>query len=544
MQPVGPQVLIVGAGPTGLSLALWLARAGVRSRVIERELEPPRTSRAIAVQARTLEFYRQLGIAHEAIERGRTLDALNLWVDGQRAAHIPFGDLGRARSDFPFVLMLAQDEHERLLTAELARAGVTVERGTSLKRFEAGEHSVRATLVTADGRTEITELAYLAGCDGARSVVRQGMGLQFPGGTYAHVFYVADLDAEGPGADGELHVALDEAGFLAAFPLKGDGHVRLVGAVRDGAVGDGAGPVTDERPAFTWDDVDKTILDRVGLTVRDVRWFSTYHVHHRVVERFSQGRVFLLGDAAHVHSPVGGQGMNTGIGDAVNLAWKLADVLRGRARASILETYDPERRAFALGLVATTDRLFTLATREGSLARWVRTRAVPEVLPSVFGTDLGRAYLFATVSQTRVRYRRSALSEGRAGAVHAGDRLPWFAQLGDGADDNFTPLRSRWWQAHVYGDAKPGLEDVRATCARFGIPLVRIPWRAAAGDARLEQGALYLVRPDGHLGYIDPAARAAALDDYLAGIMLEDAAADTNAMTARTPDVGVDPPAP
>jgi 2-polyprenyl-6-methoxyphenol hydroxylase-like FAD-dependent oxidoreductase len=534
----GPQVLVVGAGPTGLALALWLARAGVRLRIIEREPEAPRTSRAIAVQARTLELYRQLGIADEAIERGRTLDALNLWVDGQKAAHIPFGDIGRGRSDFPFVLMLAQDEHERLLTAELARAGVVVERGTTLKRFEAGEPCVRATLVTADGRTETTEFEYLAGCDGASSVVRQGMGLGFPGGTYAHVFYVADLDAEGPGADGELHVALDEAGFLAAFPLKGDGHVRLVGAVRDEDVGD-----AHDRPAFTWDDVDKTILERVGLTVRGVRWFSTYHVHHRVVERFAEGRVFLLGDAAHVHSPVGGQGMNTGIGDAVNLAWKLADVLRGRVHASILDTYDPERRAFALGLVATTDRLFTLATRDGTLARWVRTHALPEVLPSVFGTDLGRAYLFATVSQTRVRYRRSALSEGRAGSVHAGDRLPWFAQTVDGADDNFTPLRSRWWQAHVYGDAKPGLEDVRATCARFGIPLVQIPWRVAAGDAGLQQGALYLVRPDGHLGYVDPAARAAPLDDYLDGIMFGDAA-DAAAITARAPHVDADPHAP
>ncbi len=536
----GPQVLVVGAGPTGLALALWLARAGVRVRIIEREPEAPRTSRAIAVQARTLELYRQLGIADEAIERGRTLDALNLWVDGQKAAHIAFGDIGRGRSDFPFVLMLAQDEHERLLTGELARAGVTVERGTTLQRFEAGEHCARAALVTSDGRTENVEVDYLAGCDGASSVVRQGMGLPFSGGTYEHMFYVADLDAEGPGADGELHVALDEAGFLAAFPLKGDGHVRLVGAVRDAR---DEGVADDHRSAFTWDDVDKTVLERVGLTVRGVRWFSTYHVHHRVVDSFAQGRVFLLGDAAHVHSPVGGQGMNTGIGDAVNLAWKLADVLRGRAHASLLDTYDPERRAFALGLVATTDRLFTLATRDGALARWVRSHAVPEVLPSVFGTDLGRAYLFATVSQTRVRYRRSTLSEGRAGSVHAGDRLPWFAQTGDGAGDNFTPLRSRWWQAHVYGDPKPGLEDVRATCARFGIPLVQIPWRAAAGEAGLEQGALYLVRPDGHVGYVESVARAAALDHYLEGIMFDDSA-NALAMTARARQVGVDPPAP
>jgi hypothetical protein len=349
--------------------------------------------------------------------------------------------------------------------------------------------------------------------------VRHGLGVGFPGGTYSHVFYVADLEAEGPGTDGELHVALDDSGFLAAFPLKGDGHVRLVGTVRDAASPAGVDGSEARALTATWDDVDKSILERVGVRVRSVKWFSTYHVHHRVVERFSAGRVCLLGDAAHVHSPVGGQGMNTGIGDAFNLAWKLADVLAGRASPSILDTYEPERRAFALRLVATTDRLFTLATRDGALARWVRTRTLPHVLPSVFGTDLGRAFLFAAVSQTRVRYRQSALSKGHAGTVHAGDRLPWFAQTGDGSDDNFTPLQSRAWQAHVYGDSKPGFDAVQTACERHAIEVVRLPWRAAASSVGLESGALYLVRPDGYLGFVDPEPRGAALEDYLERIV-------------------------
>jgi 2-polyprenyl-6-methoxyphenol hydroxylase-like FAD-dependent oxidoreductase len=514
----GANVLVSGAGPTGLALALWLARAGVSVRVIERDPSPPLTSRAIAVQARTLELYRQLGIADEAIGRGRKLDALNLWLRGEKAAHIAFGDIGSGRSKFPFVLMLAQDEHERLLDAALARVGVTVERGTTLTRFEARDDSVRVFLETRYGRSEVYEAAYLAGCDGASSTVRHGLGFGFPGGTYSHVFYVADLEAEGPGADGELHVALDDSGFLAAFPLAGEGHVRLVGTVRDvtsPAGVDGVDGSEARALAATWDDVDKSIVERVGVRVRNVKWFSTYHVHHRVVERFSAGRVFLLGDAAHVHSPVGGQGMNTGIGDAFNLAWKLSDALAGRASPSILDTYESERRAFALRLVATTDRLFTLATRDGALARWVRTRTLPHVLPSVFGTDVGRAFLFATVSQTRVRYRRSALSKGHAGTVHAGDRLPWFAQTGEGSDDNFTPLKSRAWQAHVYGDAKPGFDAVQTACERHAIEVVRLPWRAAAGNVGLVSGAFYLVRPDGYLGFVDPEPRVATLEDYL-----------------------------
>ncbi|HVU51206.1 MAG TPA: FAD-dependent monooxygenase [Polyangia bacterium] len=513
--PAGTSVLVVGAGPTGLSLALWLAGAGVRVRVVERALKPPRTSRAIAVQARTLELYRQLGIADEAVARGRPLAALNLWVAGEKAAHVPFGDIGSGRSLFPFVLMLSQDEHERLLAAELDRAGVAVERGTVLTGLDARGDSVRAHLVTADGFAETCEAAFVAGCDGAGSTVRHALGLRFPGGSYDRTFWVADLDAEGPGADGELHVALDEIGFLAAFPLPGERHVRLIGTFRADEDAEDAAESRSPAPVPTWRDVDKSSLERVGIGVREVRWFSTYHVHHRVVDRFGAGRVFLLGDAAHIHSPVGGQGMNTGIGDAFNLAWKLADVLNGRAHLSLLDTYDPERRAFATRLVATTDRLFTLASRDGALARWMRTRAMPGVLPRLFGTERGRAYLFATVSQTRVRYRRSPLSQGHAGAVHAGDRLPWFAQAGDGSGDNYAPLRSRWWQAHVYGAPRPGFAEVRHACESRGIPVVQIPWRAAAAAVGLQPGALYLVRPDGYLAYVDAEARPAPIDEYL-----------------------------
>jgi len=513
--PSATSVVVVGAGPTGLSLALWLAGAGVRVRVVERAAKPPRTSRAIAVQARTLELYRQLGIADEVMARGRTLGAVNLWVAGEKAAHVPFGDIGTGRSLYPFVLMLPQDEHERILTAELDRAGVAVERGTVLTGFDARGDSVRAHLVSAEGFVETCEASFLAGCDGASSTVRHALGLGFPGGSYDRTFWVADLEAEGPGADGELQVALDEAGFFAAFPLPGEGHVRLIGTFR---TDDDAGDAREARapaPVLSWRDVDKSSLERIGLRMRDVRWFSTYNVHHRVVDRFGAGRVFLLGDAAHIHSPVGGQGMNTGIGDAFNLAWKLADVLNGRAHVSLLDTYDPERRAFAERLVATTDRLFTLASREGALARWVRTHGMPGVLPRLFGTERGRTFLFSTVSQTRLRYRKSPLSEGHAGVVHAGDRLPWFAQAGDGSGDNFAPLRSRWWQAHVYGAPKPGFAEVRDVCESRGVPVVQIPWRAAAATAGLVPGALYLVRPDGYLAYVDAEARPGPLDEYL-----------------------------
>ncbi len=190
-----------------------------------------------------------------------------------------------------------------------------------------------------------------------------------------------------------------------------------------------------------------------------MNWFSTYHVHHRVTEHFRKGRAFLLGDAAHIHSPAGGQGMNTGIGDAINLAWKLAAVLAGRAGDDLLDSYEAERIGFARRLVATTDRVFSFATAEGTLADILRTRIAPLLIPRVAAFDAVREYLFRTVSQITLNYRGGPLSRGAAGHVHGGDRLPWVRI--DGAD-NFASLASMDWQVHVYGS--PGAE-LTAWCA-------------------------------------------------------------------------------
>ena len=249
------------------------------------------------------------------------------------------------------------------------------------------------------------------------------------------------------------------------------------------------------------------------VDVSHVNWFSTYRVHHRVADTFRRGRAFLLGDAAHIHSPVGGQGMNTGIGDAVNLAWKLAAVLRGGADAAILDTYQTERIAFARRLVATTDQAFTGVTSSGALARALRLHVVPLLFPSLFALRAVRRLMFRTVSQTSINYRGSALSEGRAGSIHGGDRLPWVRIGSSEDDDNFAPLRSLDWQVHVYGDATP---DVRAACERHHMPLHAFAWTSGMARAELQRDALYLVRPDGYLALAAAGdGAAAALTAYL-----------------------------
>ena len=503
-------VLVVGAGPTGLAIALWLTALGVRMRMIDKTTEPGTTSRALAVQVRTLELYDHIGLARDIVERGRRFVAANLWVRGTKAGHVAFGDVGTGLSPFPYALILPQDEHERVLIAELAARGVEVERGTTLIDFEDRGDHVSARLRRADGTEENCGAAYVAGCDGAHSIVREILGVGFPGGTYEHLFYVADVEASGAVMDGELHVALDDADFLAVFPMKSARDARLVGTVRSEA--------ERQLDELGWDDVSAGVFARLGIDVHRVNWFSTYHVHHRVAERFVKGRAFLLGDAAHIHSPVGGQGMNTGIGDAVNLAWKFAAVLQRQAPPAILETYESERIGFARRLVATTDRAFTLVTSRGRLARVVRVHVVRRVLPGLFRSRLVRRLMFRTVSQTRVRYRESALSAGRAGAVHGGDRLPWVG-------DNFGPLTSLAWQAHVYGEPSG---EVQRACASRGLALHVFPWRRPMRRAGLARDALYLIRPDGYVALADRGSSADALERYLdtRGIRLPPAAAN------------------
>jgi 2-polyprenyl-6-methoxyphenol hydroxylase-like FAD-dependent oxidoreductase len=489
------EVLVVGAGPTGLVLALWLSHMGVTVRVVDEAQEPGTTSRALVVQARTLELYRPFGLADELVRRGRQAQAINLWARGEKRGRAEFGRMGADVSPYPFALVFPQDEHEKLLTERLAARGVRVERGTRMLSFQPGAEGLVVQLQRDGDRPTTCRASYLAGCDGARSAVRKGIGAEFEGGTYEHLFYVADVDAHGSALDGELHLDLDEADFLFTFPLPEKGRARLIGTVSDGA-----------RDQLGWDDVSQGVLRRMRIEVDRVNWFSTYRVHHRVASRFRDGRVFLLGDAAHIHSPVGGQGMNTGIGDAINLAWKLAAVLRG-ADPTVLDTYEPERIGFARRLVATTDRMFQLATTRSPAAGPIRRSLLPALMPRFFAHPSFRRFMFRVVSQTRIAYRHSWLSQGHSHGIHAGDRLPWLPE-----PDNFAPLDGVGWQAQVYGHASP---DLARTCSARGVDLHPVAWAPACAEAGFVENGLYLIRPDGYLGLVDTSASVDRLTSYL-----------------------------
>jgi len=495
-------ILIIGAGPTGLVLALWLTKLGVKVRIVDKTAEPGTTSRALGVQARTLELYRQLDLTDAVVKRGHKVPAVNLWVKGEPATRLPFERIGSDLTPYPFLHIFPQDQHERLLIDRLEAVGVSIERRTELVGFTDEGERVIARLQGSEGREETCEVSYIAGCDGARSTVRETIGTGFPGGSYRQLFYVADVEAAGRALDGELHVDLDEADFLAVFPLAGTGRARLIGTVRDERA--------DRADTLTFHDVSDRAIKHLKVDVRKVNWFSTYHVHHRVTEHFRKGRAFLLGDAAHIHSPAGGQGMNTGIGDAINLAWKLAAVLAGHAPDKLLDSYEAERIGFARRLVATTDRVFSFVTAEGRIADIIRTRIAPVVLPAAMAFEAAREYLFRTVSQITLNYRRGPLSAGAAGHVHGGDRLPWVPNDGK---DNFELLATMTWQVHVYGLAS---SELAAWCASHDVPLHVFDWRSEHEAAGLARDAIYLLRPDSYVALADPSGAPAALERYRA----------------------------
>ncbi len=494
-------VLIVGAGPTGLVLALWLTEVGVKIRIIDKAAAPGTTSRALAVQARTLELYRQLNLSDAVLAKGFKAEVTNLWVAGERKARVPLGAIGEGLTPYPYVLMFPQDEHERLLGARLEALGVSVQRQRELVDFTDDGTLVRARIRGPEGREETCEASYIVGCDGARSIVRQLTGADFPGGTYRQVFYVADIEGSGPAVNAEVNVALDEADFIAIFPMGGAGRVRLIGIVSDERA--------ERAETLTFADVSRAAIDALKVQVSKVNWFSTYRVHHRVADHFRKGRAFFAGDAGHIHSPAGGQGMNTGIGDAINLAWKLAAVLGNHAPLELLDSYEAERIVVARRLVQTTDRIFAFATAHGGVADFMRTRVAPLVMPIAMRISAVTEFMFRTVSQTMLNYREGPLADGEAGDVCGGDRLPWAPAEGI---DNYESLAAITWQVHVYGTAR---DDLVNWCNVHNLPLRVFNWAREHAAAGLARDAAYLLRPDTYVAVADPSGAPERLDRYL-----------------------------
>ena len=516
-------VLIVGAGPTGLTMASLLSRFGIPFLHIERNAEPSIHSKALVIQARTLELLEQLALTERFLEDGEHALALNMVVRGNKRAHIPLSEVGEGLTRHPYLFILEQFKTEKLFLSYLEEKKQSPRWQEELLSFRQDEESITAQIKTAEGKEETIRAKYLIAADGARSTVRNQLQLAFKGGTYENRFYVADVEVVGdiPVAPQEVSVCLWRESFLGFFPMKGTpGRFRIVGALPD---------ELQNKEVIEFEDIRKEarimgFAKETGFDLRDSLWHSVYKLHHRHVEQMSVGRAFLLGDAAHIHSPAGGQGMNTGIQDAFNLAWKLAYVLKGWSPPKLLATYHDERYPVAKALIQTTDRGFSIATSKRALPKFLRMVVAPLVFPLVIRFSFLRKRVFRLISQIGVAYLKSPLSRAKslpkAKHLKAGQRCP-DVLLADGSrlhprlqqGDFFLLCVEQPALAQALQEEMRPLYGERVSCVASSAQ------QQDEARTALEKGEIFLIRPDGYLalamGKDSPQSRQ-ALKEYLA----------------------------
>ncbi len=538
-----PAALVVGAGPTGLMMALELTRHGVPCRIIDKLPQASTTSKALAIHSRTLEVFDQLGLIDEALAHGLQEQAMNIYADGQRIMHISFEEL---RSPYPFILTLPQSQTEHLLSSRLEHMGVTIERQVELINLTQNEQAITATLRHADGHEETVTTAWLIGCDGAHSIVRHSLNIPFTGSAYPEAFALADVKLDWPLPDTELQAFLLPDGMLAAFPMQG-GRYRLIVETATQA-GD------EKLPDPTLEDIQGYLnkLAPAGSVASNPAWLASFRTHLRQAEHSRQGRAFLVGDAAHIHSPAGGQGMNTGLQDAHNLAWKLALVQQGSAPDSLLDTYETERHPVAESVLRSSDMLLKMATLRSPITQQIRNR----LLPLLVQQDFIQQRMTAQISQLSINYRKSPIvaehlhshfSHGRLiSGPRAGDRAPDAAPLlrQDGSSTRlFELLRGGKHALLLLAQAEHAdeswrhlstlAEEVNArycqqittylitagnaapTSKPSGASILLDPEHALRQSYSADSECLYLIRPDGYIGYRSFPADVSALNDYL-----------------------------
>lgn len=507
-------VLIVGAGPTGLALACQLIRYGVDFVIIDKKEGTTPFSKAIGVQARTLEIYEQIDLAQNLVDQGRITRSVRLMEGGEARAEVPLTQLGEGMSPYPYLLIVEQGKHEHLLY-EFIKAHVhDVLWQTTLSGFSQDDAGVAGTILNANGEEQRIEAQYLVACDGSKSLVRTGLGLKFEGSTYERLFYVADVNLKWEFPHDMLTACVARDRSTAFFPMQGDDRYRIVGVFPEDS--------DKKEGEILYEEIEKQIVEdtQLELDIYKVNWFSTYKVHSRRVNQFSSGRCFLAGDSAHIHSPVGAQGMNTGIQDGYNLAWKLAMVLRGEADAKVLDSYDEERGAVAKRLLETTDRMFDLLMDPAWLLSFTRRFIFPRVANFIVGLDSVNHFIFPLISQTGIQYRESALSAemGDDFEVKAGDRMPYFLVEGKSVYDS---LHAPKFHLLTFSN-EPDTNERKEIETEFAEVL---DYHAFALTEEIKEifnttkPFSVLLRPDNYIGFVSAAEPLTELRNYFANII-------------------------
>jgi 2-polyprenyl-6-methoxyphenol hydroxylase-like FAD-dependent oxidoreductase len=500
-------ILVAGAGPAGLALALQAHDHGAVVRVVDRRPEAVRPSRALILHARTLEVLRPLGVTQALLGRADTAPTADLRL-GARVVRVRFGDLALPDTAFPHLTLVRQMDVERALAQALAERGVEVERGNELASVRDEPGGVRAVLRTPAGSEE-ARFGFAAGCDGPASTVRAQAGLRWTGRVYPVEVVLADAELDGDLPGDAAQVVAGRGGLLFAFRLGERAIWRLL-ATRPAAPGR-LEPGSFGPPVSAGD--LQALIDRAGLDARitDLRWSARVMVQRRLASRFRRGRLFLAGEAAHAFSPATGQGMNAAIQDAANLGWKLAFATSGPADGPLLESYDRERRPVSRQLLALTDLAFWAEAGTGPVPSALRARLAPLVAPLAPALTRGRlaASGIRLLSQLNASYRGSPLSvEGTPrppGSPRAGDRMPDRLVRADERSVRLHELLA-WPGVHILLDRDADrLEDLAPGRFVTVHRLTSVPGRG-----------ITVVRPDGHIGFRGRVAEAGQLAAWLA----------------------------
>jgi 2-polyprenyl-6-methoxyphenol hydroxylase-like FAD-dependent oxidoreductase len=505
------QVLIVGAGPTGLMAANQLLRFGIDFILIDSKSGPTIESRAIAVTARSLEIYQQLGLSETVVENGIKMNSFNLFSDGKQKGEVKIGEIGKGMTDFPYLLAYEQSQNETLLYNNLKKNGKDVLWETEFVSLEEHENHI---VVLAKKNTETVEIKaeYMIGCDGAKSPIRHQLNFNFHGGTYENKFYVADVIMNWTLPHDNLVIAPSDTNFVGFFPLKGDRYFRVLGTFPRKYY---------NKEDIGFEDIEKEVVKTIGLPVdfEKVNWFSVYNLHHRCVDNFSTGRVHLAGDSAHIHSPAGGQGMNTGLQDAYNIAWKLAFVLKKYAKKELLTTYNEERLPFAQWLMSFTDRMFNLMTSDNWFIAKFRKYVALQLIAKIFTFEKIRPIIFRRVSQIWYHYRNITLSASTTKQkllFKAGDRLPYIADgsLSTPFYDLFTAASFHLLYLSDEALNEETSKKIKNTFS-FPIQIVHYPLTESWKKLGVEKPLFVLVRPDNYIAYLFDSFNETEIENYL-----------------------------
>lgn len=506
-------VIIVGAGPTGLSLACQLVRYGIDFVIIDQKTSVTTHSKAIGVQARTMEIYEQLGVVQQALDRGQVAGKIHIVSGGKVRGGVDLAAMGKGLSPYPYLFILDQSKNEQLLYEYLQNHQKEVLWQTELEYFTQDELGVTAQVKTANGMSESITAKYLVGCDGAKSPVRQALGLTFEGSTFERLFYVADAQVDWAFSHDAGYGCFSRSSVALFFPMVGEKRYRIIGTFPEG--------LEKDEGEILYEEIEQRIKEdtKLSLGISNVNWFSVYKVHTRAVNKFAVGRCFVAGDAAHIHSPAGGQGMNTGIQDVYNLAWKMAFVIRGYTGARLLETYNEERLPNAQRLLATTDRAFNVLVGSNWFLSFMRMRILPLVAKYAIGHDFVGKTIFSLMSQIRINYHNATLSKQNDDAgfkIKAGDRMPYF--LVDGRSI-YDKLRTPKFHLLVFAKNKSDDLDLQTEIeTEYGdlIDFNVIPLNPHIAEIfGANRSFQLLLRPDNYIGFISTEASLVDLQTYI-----------------------------